>query len=64
MIETLEGASNGYRKKINLQKVLALLNTTCTLCGYSIRPGESLRLDSERMLCPNCKKPFKGESKK
>ncbi len=52
------------RKKINLEKVLASLNTTCTLCGYSIRPGESLRLDNERMLCPKCEKPFKVETRR
>jgi len=42
------------KNKINLEKVLAALNTTCPSCGYSITPAEIVRIDSERMRCPKC----------
>ncbi|WP_158750268.1 hypothetical protein [Acidobacterium sp. S8] len=40
------------------------LSTTCPECGYKVQPHELLRIDSERMRCPNCKQdvviPMKG----
>jgi len=42
------------RKKIDLKKVLAALNTVCPSCGASISPAEIVRVDSERMRCPTC----------
>jgi predicted RNA-binding Zn-ribbon protein involved in translation (DUF1610 family) len=46
------------KQKINLAKVLASLNTTCTKCGYSIPPEEKRRVDFEHMLCPKCGERF------
>jgi len=40
--------------KVNLQRVLASLNTLCTECGYSIAPNEIMRIDFERMKCAKC----------
>jgi hypothetical protein len=37
------------RKKVDLKRVLASLNTTCPLCGYSITPAEIVRIDFERI---------------
>ena len=41
-----------HKNKINLEKVLAALNTTCPSCGYSISPAEIRRIDFERQKCP------------
>jgi ribosomal protein S27AE len=46
------------RKKINLEKVLEALNTPCPSCGYSISPGEVVRVDFERQKCPKCGSVF------
>jgi hypothetical protein len=46
------------RKKIDIKKVLASLNTTCPECGYSITPAEIVRIDFERMKYPKCGKIF------
>jgi predicted RNA-binding Zn-ribbon protein involved in translation (DUF1610 family) len=46
------------KQKINLEKVLASLNTLCSKCGYSIPPAEICRLDTERMKCPKCGEIF------
>jgi len=43
-----------HQKKVNLQRVLASLNTVCTECGYSILSAELRRIDFERMKCPKC----------
>ena len=32
------------------------LTTSCPECGYKIPPNEMMRLDTERMRCPNCKR--------
>ena len=47
-----------HKNKINLAKVLASLNTTCPLCGYSITPAEIVRIDFERQKCPKCGEIF------
>jgi ribosomal protein S27AE len=46
-------------RKINLEKVLALLNTTCPKCGFAITPDQVKRVDFERMECPKCGEKFR-----
>jgi predicted RNA-binding Zn-ribbon protein involved in translation (DUF1610 family) len=46
------------KQKINLEKVMASLNTVCPKCGYSITPDKIVRIDSERIACPECGKRF------
>jgi ribosomal protein S27AE len=46
------------RKKINLEKVRASLNTVCPKCGKVITPAEMQPIDFERMKCPACGKLF------
>jgi ribosomal protein S27AE len=46
------------RNKIDLQKVLAAMDTTCPECGCSITPAEIQRVDFERMRCPKCGQVF------
>jgi predicted RNA-binding Zn-ribbon protein involved in translation (DUF1610 family) len=46
------------KQRINLEKVLASLNTICTKCGYSIPPDERCAIDFERILCPKCGELF------
>jgi len=48
------------KNKINREKVIAALNTTCPSCGYSITPAEVVRIDFERMKCPKCAVVFFG----
>jgi ribosomal protein S27AE len=43
-----------HKNKINRAKVLAALNTICPKCGYSISPAQIVRIDFERMRCPEC----------
>jgi ribosomal protein S27AE len=38
------------KQKINLEKVLASLNTVCPKCGCSITPDKIRRIDSERIV--------------
>jgi len=49
--------------KINMEAVLAALNTTCTECSYSIPPNEIMRIDFERMKCPKCGAVFDPKTK-
>jgi len=42
------------RKKIDLKKVFAAMNTACPGCGHEITPAEIQRIDFERMRCPKC----------
>jgi len=42
------------RKKINLEKVLASLATSCSNCGYQIPPAELLRISTDQVRCPKC----------
>ncbi len=51
-----------HKNKINLEKVMAALNTTCPSCGYSISPAEIVRIDFERMKCPKCGEIFAAKS--
>lgn len=44
--------------KINLEKVLASLNTLCPKCGYQIPPNETRRTSFTEMKCPKCKAVF------
>jgi len=46
------------RKKIDLQKVLASLNTPCPKCGHEITPAEINRVSWEEIKCPNCRLLF------
>jgi len=46
------------KQKINLAKVLASLNTTCTQCGYSIPPDKLSRVDTQSVECPECGERF------
>jgi ribosomal protein S27AE len=41
-------------KKIDMQKVLAALNTPCPKCGYEITPAEIKRVSWEEEECPKC----------
>jgi predicted RNA-binding Zn-ribbon protein involved in translation (DUF1610 family) len=52
--------ANMQRKKIDLNKVLAALNTVCPSCGVSIPPAQVVRVDSERMRCPKCGHVFEA----
>jgi ribosomal protein S27AE len=46
------------RKKINLEKVLASLDTICPKCGKVITPVEVRRIDFDHMECPACGELF------
>ena len=46
------------KKKINLGKVLASLNTICPKCKYSIPSSERQHADTEHILCPKCGEHF------
>jgi hypothetical protein len=46
------------KKKINLAKVLASINTTCPKCEYSIPASELRRVDFEHVVCPKCGERF------
>ena len=42
------------RGKIDLQKVLASLNTTCPKCCHQITPAEIKRVSRDEIECPKC----------
>jgi predicted Zn finger-like uncharacterized protein len=46
------------RKKINLEKVKALLATPCPHCGYQIPPAELRRINTTQVRCPKCGTTF------
>jgi predicted RNA-binding Zn-ribbon protein involved in translation (DUF1610 family) len=46
------------RKKVNLAKVMASLDTICPKCGKVIKPAEMQRVDFEKMKCPACGELF------
>jgi predicted RNA-binding Zn-ribbon protein involved in translation (DUF1610 family) len=48
------------RKKIDLDKVMASLVTSCPKCGHQITPAEIKRVSSEEMECPACGSRFKA----
>jgi predicted RNA-binding Zn-ribbon protein involved in translation (DUF1610 family) len=41
-------------RKIDWDKVLTTLKTTCTKCGRVIKPNEIKSTDFEKMICPAC----------
>jgi ribosomal protein S27AE len=45
-------------RKINLENVMAPLNTPCPKCGYSIPPNETQRVSFTEMRCPKCNAVF------
>ena len=45
-------------KKIDLEKVMACLDTLCPKCGRVITPAEVVRVDFERQRCPACGEVF------
>ena len=45
-------------RKVNLEKVLASLDTVCPKCGKVITPAEVKRIDFERIECPACEEQF------
>jgi ribosomal protein S27AE len=47
------------KQKINLEKVLASLNTLCPKCGCSIEPARIRRVSFDEMVCPACGARFK-----
>jgi len=49
-------------RKINLEWVLASLNTTCLKCGFTITPDLVKRLDFEWMECPKCGERFQPKA--
>jgi predicted RNA-binding Zn-ribbon protein involved in translation (DUF1610 family) len=54
--------SSVQKNKINRAKVLGALNTACPSCGRSISPDQVMRIDSERMRCPECGAIFAAKS--
>jgi len=46
------------RKKIDLRKVLASLNTICPKCGHTITPAELNRVSWDEIECPACHAVF------
>jgi ribosomal protein S27AE len=52
------------KTKINRAAVMASLNTACPSCGYSIPPGEILRVTTEEMKCPKCGSVFAAGAKR
>jgi predicted RNA-binding Zn-ribbon protein involved in translation (DUF1610 family) len=46
------------RGKIDLQKVLASLNTPCPKCGHLITPAEIKRITWDEIECPACGEKF------
>jgi hypothetical protein len=45
-------------RKVNIEKVLASLDTIWPECGKAISPVEMQRIDFERMKCPACGERF------
>lgn len=40
----------------------AMFLTRCTSCGYFIEPSDLLRMDAERVRCPQCGHDFIPET--
>jgi ribosomal protein L37AE/L43A len=45
-------------RKVNLEKVLASLDTMCPRCEKAISPAEVRRADFDLMECPACGEKF------
>ena len=52
------------RGKIDLQKVLASLNTPCPGCGHQITPAEINRVTWDEIKCPKCGLVFDPQRKR
>jgi ribosomal protein L32 len=46
------------KQKLNLEKVMASLNTVCPKCGCSITPDKIRRIDFQLVVCPDCGERF------
>ena len=46
------------KRKINLERVRASLNTLCAKCGYSMPPQEIRRVTFYEVECPKCGERF------
>ncbi|MBV9341927.1 MAG: hypothetical protein JO159_13715 [Acidobacteria bacterium] len=46
------------RRKLNPEKILELLLTTCPQCAAKIPPEERKHVDTEHLECPKCGKQF------
>jgi predicted Zn finger-like uncharacterized protein len=42
------------RRKLDLEKILAVFNVTCPHCRAIIPPDKQMRIDFELMRCPEC----------
>ncbi len=51
------------RSKMDLAKLHASMDTTCPHCGFTISPAELVRIDSERVRCPSCRKDLVRKKK-
>jgi len=45
-------------RKLDLEKIRAALNTTCSHCKTSIPPDKQVRVDFEHVKCQGCGKTF------
>ena len=46
------------RSRVDIEKVMASLATTCTECGHQIHPSEVRRVGFDKVLCPKCGATF------
>jgi uncharacterized protein (UPF0212 family) len=46
------------RRKLDLEKIHASLNTICPHCGARIEPKDYKRVDWDHLECPKCGKKF------
>jgi phage FluMu protein Com len=46
------------RRKIDLAKLRASMDTPCPKCGYSIPPNETMRVSFTEIKCPKCSEVF------
>ena len=46
------------RRKTDLAKIHASLNTVCPKCGKQITPAELQRVDFNHVKCPDCGEQF------
>jgi hypothetical protein len=48
------------RRKLDLEKIPASLNTVCPHCDASIPPEYQNRVDNDCMKCPLCSREFRS----
>ncbi len=53
-----QGREEIMGRKIDREKVMASLTTTCPKCGYDIPPNETQRVSFTEMRCPRCQAVF------